>query len=82
MRLGPGLLKMAGLDEIRTQAREEWTGTHMQPKFTPMSGQLGVIRELVCSHRIFRTSRLKTGLSKVEVQDCPVGPGQRDRGHL
>lgn len=42
MRVGPGLLNMEGLDAIKTQAREEWTGTHIQPKFTPMAGQLGM----------------------------------------
>lgn len=41
-RVGPGLRKMEGFDEIRAQAREEWTGANIQPKFTPTSGQLGM----------------------------------------
>lgn len=44
-RVGPGLRKMEGFDEIRTWAREEWMGTNIQPKFTPMSGQLGMSYE-------------------------------------
>lgn len=41
-RVGLSLWKMEDFDEIRTQAREEWTGTNIQPKFTPTSGQLGM----------------------------------------
>lgn len=40
------------------------------------------ILELVYSHSIFGTAGIKTGLSKVGVQGCPVDPGQCDRGRL
>ena len=39
MNIGPGLLKMEDLREIRTQAREEQRGINIHLKLSPMSGQ-------------------------------------------
>ena len=39
MNIGPGLLKMEDLHEIRTQAREERSGINIHLKLSPMSGQ-------------------------------------------
>lgn len=33
---------MEGLDEVRSQAREEQSGANIHPQLTPMPGQLGM----------------------------------------
>lgn len=79
-RVALELPNAASLREIRAQAREEESGANIHLKLSLMSGQFGhVLSQLACSHGIFRTCRLKTGLLKMEVQ-AACGPRLAPQG--